>query len=669
MNVVIYARFSSHSQTEQSIEGQLKACYEYAERNSYTVIGEYIDRALTGTNDNRPEFLRMIEDSGKKTFQGILVYQLDRFARNRYDSAVYKKKLKKNGVRVLSARENISEDASGILIESVLEGMAEYYSAELSQKIRRGLDINASKCLCTGGGVALGFKVDKDRHFQVNEDTAPVVREIFEMYANGKTVTEIITMMNARNIVTSRGSAFNKNSLRKMLQNKRYIGTYTYKGTEIPNGIPRIIDDDLFMQVQEMMEKNRKAPARARAKEEYLLTTKLFCGHCKEMMTGYSGTSHTSAVHHYYICNNRKKKLCKKKNVQKDFIEKLVISECRKLLTPENIERISHEVVAASQRDQDMTNVRHLSKQLADIERKRKNLMSAIMECDSDLIRKTLYEQIPILEKEKSDTELQLTLEKAKQVKLTVSEVRFFLNALRKGDSDSIKYQKALISVLVNVVYLYDDKITLIFNSGDNAVTLDAALLEKIEQQADSVPVEDRFVYEQLASTRTEETSNPLRLLVFLCLSMLCGALRGISLPANLEAASYLCYKNSQNSKSGKPCKFVRLLPFHDNSKKSCSPPQFPFSHLCAKMRKELKRRHLRVIICKTYRSSKMFTCVKSRKARKAKLIKAIFRLTPDTCITTHRSKGVTVVENRRSYCGNGNYRSRRGREFELHFI
>lgn len=150
-----------------------------------------------------------------------------------------------------------------------------------------------------------------------------------------------------------------------------------------------------------------------------------------------------------------------------------------------------------------MTNVKRLSKQLTDIERKRKNLMSAIMECDSNLIRKTLYEQIPLLEKEKSDTELQLTLEKAKQVKLTVSEVRFFLNALRKGDPDSIKYQKALISVLVNAVYLYDDKITLIFNSGDHAVTLDAALLEKIEQQADSVPVEDRFVYEQLSSTKT----------------------------------------------------------------------------------------------------------------------------------------------------------------------
>lgn len=138
MNVVIYARFSSHSQTEQSIEGQLKVCYEYAEQNHYAVIGEYIDRAVSGKYDNRAEFQRMISDSDKHAFEGILVYQLDRFARNRYDSAIYKSKLKKNGVRVLSARENITDDASGILVEGVLESMAEYFSAELSQKIHRG---------------------------------------------------------------------------------------------------------------------------------------------------------------------------------------------------------------------------------------------------------------------------------------------------------------------------------------------------------------------------------------------------------------------------------------------------------------------------------------------------------------------------------------------------
>ena len=149
MNVVIYARYSSHSQTEQSIEGQLHTCYEYAKNNGHTVLGEYIDRAQSGTTDNRSEFQRMIADSDRRTFEGVLVYQLDRFARNRYDSAINKAKLKKNGVRVISARENISDDASGILVEGVLESMAEYYSAELSQKIRRGMELNAQKCLAT----------------------------------------------------------------------------------------------------------------------------------------------------------------------------------------------------------------------------------------------------------------------------------------------------------------------------------------------------------------------------------------------------------------------------------------------------------------------------------------------------------------------------------------
>ena len=150
MEVVIYARYSSHNQNEQSIEGQLEVCKNYAKQHNYNIIGEYIDRAQSGTNDDRPEFKRMIEDSNKKTFEGVLVYQLDRFARNRYDSATYKNKLKKNGVRVFSAKENISDDASGVLMESVLEGMAEYYSVELSQKVRRGMDINAQKCLSLG---------------------------------------------------------------------------------------------------------------------------------------------------------------------------------------------------------------------------------------------------------------------------------------------------------------------------------------------------------------------------------------------------------------------------------------------------------------------------------------------------------------------------------------
>ena len=502
MNVVIYARFSSHSQTEQSIEGQLKTCYEFANRNGYTIVDEYIDRAISGTTDSRPQFQKMIEDSAKRLFSGVLVYQLDRFARNRYDSAIYKKKLQKNGVRVLSAKENISEDASGILIESVLEGMAEYYSAELAQKIRRGMDINGQKCLSTGGGVALGFKVDSTKHFQIDKETAPIVREIFEMYANGKTVNEIITMMNERHIVTSRGSAFNKNSLRNMLRNKRYIGIYTYKGTEIPNGIPRIVDDELFYKVQEILDKNKQAPARARAKEEYLLTTKLFCGHCKEMMTGYAGTSHTNAVHHYYICNNRKKKLCTKKNVRKDFIERLVIEECRKLLTPENIDRIASEIVAISEREGEPVLLKHMRKRLKEMERKRKNLLDAVMECEIETVRKTLYEQLAMIEQQLSDLNFQITRETVGQVRLTIPEIKFFLNDLRKGNPDTNKYKKTLISVFVNAIYLYDDKITLIFNSGDKPVTVNSDLLSEIEKQAEAVPVSNRFVYDTNSSTK-----------------------------------------------------------------------------------------------------------------------------------------------------------------------
>lgn len=218
----------------------MKECYEYARRNGYTVVGEYIDRAISGTTDHRPEFLRMIADGDKKLFQAVLVYQLDRFARNRYDSATYKAKLKKNGIRVLSARENISDDASGVLMEAVLEGMAEYYSVELSQKIRRGMDINAEKCLSTGGNLALGFRVDSEKHIQIDPDTVPVVQKIFEMYASGQSMADIIRYLNANHIKTSYGNEFNKNSLNRILRNKRYIGVYTYRGTETPDGLPRM---------------------------------------------------------------------------------------------------------------------------------------------------------------------------------------------------------------------------------------------------------------------------------------------------------------------------------------------------------------------------------------------------------------------------------------------
>ena len=500
MDVVIYARYSSDRQTEQSIEGQLKECYAYAKRNNYAVVSEYIDRAISGTTDHRPEFLRMIADSDKKCFQAVLVYQLDRFARNRYDSAIYKSKLKKNGIRVLSARENISDDASGVLMEALLEGMAEYYSVELSQKIRRGMDINAEKCLCTGGNVALGFYVDSEKHFQINPSTAPVVQKIFEMYVGGKTMAEIIRYLNAQHIKTSYGNEFNKNSINRILRNKRYIGVYTYRGTEIPDGLPRIISDDLFYAAQDMMNKKEKAPARAKAHESYILSTKLFCGYCKSAMTGVSGKGKMGKKYFYYQCaTNRKDKSCKKRTVNKSYIEELVITETRKLLTRDNIDKIASEVVRLCEQERNTDNLKRLKKLLKENERATENLLKAL---ESGQLIDILAERISQKRKEHDDLERQIFMEKTQNTVPTVNEIRFFLNQFRKGDINDAKYRQALVDTFVNKIYLYDDKMTVLYNTQDShsEMTLDNASLSRVGL------VEPRGI-EPLSESNLERTS------------------------------------------------------------------------------------------------------------------------------------------------------------------
>jgi site-specific DNA recombinase len=478
MNIVIYARYSSHSQTEQSIEGQLQACYEYARANGHIVIAEYIDRAQSGTTDSRAEFQRMIADSDKRTFEAVLVYQLDRFARNRYDSAINKARLKKNGIRVISARENISDDASGILIEGVLESMAEYYSAELSQKIRRGMNINAEKCLSNGSNPGLGYTVDTERRFQIDPEGATIVREIFEMYASGTTVTEINKYLNDKRVKTSKGGAFNKNSLHRMLRNKRYIGIYIYKDTETPGGTPRIIDDELFDRVQRILDRNKAAPARTRGKEEYLLTTKLFCGYCREMMTGYGGTGKSGKAYHYYACKNAKKKLCRKKVVDKQYIEDRVVLECRKLLTDSNIERVAASVAAVCEADYDGAAIKRLKVAMQEADGAIENLWKALELGQS---AEMITERIEKRKKEKEELEAQIAIETGKQIVLTAPQIRAFLYSLQKGNVNDTNNRRGIINIFLQAVYLWDDKLTIVLNGGDKAITMDDILLDEIE--------------------------------------------------------------------------------------------------------------------------------------------------------------------------------------------
>ena len=334
MNAVIYARYSSDSQREESIEGQLRECREYAERNNMTIVGTYIDRALSAKTADRPEFQRMIKDSAKELFEIVLVWKLDRFSRDRYDSAHYKRILKKNGVKVVSVKENISDGPEGIILESMLEGYAEYYSADLSEKVVRGMTDNALKCKFNGGMMPIGYVIDAEQHFQIDPLTAPFVLEAFKRYDGGATMKEVRDALNAKGVTNQRGGELTFNSIQHMLNNRRYMGEFSYRDMVIPDGIPAIVPKELFDRVQEKLAKNKKAPARHKAEDDYLLTTKLFCGYCGAYLCGESGTSRTGKVHHYYKCVSVKKKRteCHKKPVRKKWIEDLVVGETMKMV-------------------------------------------------------------------------------------------------------------------------------------------------------------------------------------------------------------------------------------------------------------------------------------------------------------------------------------------------
>ena len=254
MSAVVYARYSSHKQGEQSIEGQLASAYKYAGEHGYTIIHEYIDRAQTGRNDDREQFQQMLKDTAKHQFEAIIIWKIDRFGRNREEIAFNKYRCKKNGVKVLYTAESIPDTPEGIILEAVLEGMAEYYSVQLATNVKRGMDNAASKGQSVGGTLPLGYRTGPDKHLEPAPKTAPLVKRIFEMYAAGNTQKEIIEHLNAEGLRTRKGKPLTINSIRSVLKNKKYIGIYHYDGKEYPEAqIPALIDAETFAKVQRLL--------------------------------------------------------------------------------------------------------------------------------------------------------------------------------------------------------------------------------------------------------------------------------------------------------------------------------------------------------------------------------------------------------------------------------
>ena len=469
MTAVIYARYSSDNQREESIEGQIRECTAYAEKNGITIVKHYIDRAISAKTDNRPEFQQMIKDSDKKLFDIVLVWKLDRFARNRYDSARYKTQLKKNGVKLMSATEIISEGPEGIILESVLEGYAEYYSADLSEKVVRGMTENALKGIYNGGTIPFGYMIDETRHYQPDPLLAPYVEQTFQKYADGATMTDLRDWLKAHNIKNSMGGEMSYNTIQRMLSNRRYIGELRLRDVVQPNAIPALVSEDLFNKVQEKLAKNKKAPARHKAEESYLLTTKLFCGYCGALMFGESGTSRTGEVHRYYKCATAKKhKGCKKKTVRKQWLEDLVVNQTMQLVKDDAaMESIIAKVMELQNKEN--TNIPLYEKQLRDAESGIQNMLNAIQ---AGILTSSTKERLEQLEETKRELEARIAEEKLAKPKIKEEFIRFWLLRFRKLDMSLKDQRQALVDTFINAIYLYDDKVLITFNYKEGTQTV-----------------------------------------------------------------------------------------------------------------------------------------------------------------------------------------------------
>ncbi|HEX2986054.1 MAG TPA: recombinase family protein [Caproiciproducens sp.] len=400
-SAVAYARYSSDNQREESIEAQVRAIKYFASNYGYDIVKVYADKAMTGRTSDRPQFLKMIDDSKSGLFQAVIVHKLDRFSRDSLDTLYYEKLLRMNNVQLISVNERLDQTPEGALMKQVIIGMNQFYSANLAREVMKGLKENAYECLHTGGMPPLGYDVDKDKKYIINETEAVAVRLIFKMYAQGNGYSQIIDALNSKGYKTKLGRPFGKNSLHEILCNEKYNGTYIYNRIapkdirgrvnrhklkdpdqiiRIPGGVPAIVDKDTWATVQQKMKSNFRKAGRNMAKAQYLLSGKLFCGHCGAAMTGEARRYKGKYEYFYYVCSNAKRtKSCDKKPIDRDIIEKAVIDKINeKIFSNKNINEICSRIYESYQAGDTQAQASAIKREILAIDRKIANVMTAI---------------------------------------------------------------------------------------------------------------------------------------------------------------------------------------------------------------------------------------------------------------------------------------------------
>lgn len=477
MNGVIYARFSSDHQREESIEGQIRICKEYAAKHNITIINEYVDRAISGKTDKRPSFQKMIADSDTKLFQVVIVYALDRFGRNSKQSAIYENMLNINGVQLHSATENINSTPSSIILKSVLQGMAEYYSAELACKITRGMTENALKGKWTSGTIPFGYTRDNEKHLIPHPTNSLYVQDIYRMFIEGTKLIDIAAYLNNRGVRTATNGQWNKGSFHRLLTNKIYIGQYTWKDVKLDDAVPPIITPDVFYKAQRIIEMRKTTKTISRTSDKYLLSSRIFCGHCDGPLIGMCGTSKTKGErHNYYVCSNkrRKKNDCDFPNIRQDYIEGTLASYLSSILADEkNIVTIAKHAASAQNAAEENAELLRLQAEQKDLRKKIDNCIKVIENgLVSDAILTRLKESeaaMAILEKRVAEQTMLLHASL-----LSEGQIVFFLQRMAQEIKDNPAEAFRTLVRKVFVEYKKDSDeylITAQFNYGNSETT------------------------------------------------------------------------------------------------------------------------------------------------------------------------------------------------------
>ena len=460
---VIYARYSSNNQTEQSIEGQIHVCEDYAKRHDIIIVDSYIDRAISGTTDERDAFQRMLKDSNSKKWDYILVYKLDRFARNKYEAAIHRKHLKDNGIRILSAMENIPETPEGVLLESLLEGMNQYFSEELAQKVNRGLHESRMKGHCIGA-VPYGY-IKEHKTLSINELEARIIQRIYTDYANGKTILQISKDLESENI-TNNGKPFLPQNLRHILQREVYTGILKIHGKVYDKIYPQIISIPLFTEVQARMDKTRYG-CRKDNHEVFRLKDKIYCGVCGKKMYPISAISSNGNHLRYYTCISTKKDNCDNKRIYKDFVEGCIDRLLKQQFCSDGILTSLVDELYTSYK-KSIGNNNAIANLKNDLQRVNKTIANIMVAIEKGVVTNTTKSRLEELETQQIAMHEKIIVEEAKvRYELTKEDILdFFRYAIKEGND-------FCYNVFIKFVRVYPNKIEIGLNYGINQESVD----------------------------------------------------------------------------------------------------------------------------------------------------------------------------------------------------